>query len=74
MFEPFCHLTKPAWRDVLANRGFAEPVIIITDLLGHFTTLVYFQGELRILDSMKPSYLHKESVKEVHRIISEALS
>lgn len=32
----------------------SQPVIIATDILGHFYTVVLFQGKIYILDTLSP--------------------
>jgi hypothetical protein len=73
-FENYGNIDLKTWRQVLKAKGFKEPVVIVTDLLGHFTTLVYFEGTLTIVDSMKNSYIRAETIKAVHKIISEVVA
>ena len=39
---------------MLKNCDKTKPVIIATDVLGHYYTVVLFQGQIYILDSLDP--------------------
>ncbi len=70
-FQPFEHMDKTTWKKLLIAKGLKQPIIIVTDLLGHFTTLVYFRRVLTIVDSIRNNYARHETVLTVASILEK---
>lgn len=57
---------KEEFENVIRNADKSKPIIIATDILGHFYTTVLFEGQIYILDSLS-SYMntkHDSSIVE----------
>jgi hypothetical protein len=59
-FGPYANHFKSSFSDVLRKADQTKPVIIATDILGHFYTTVLFEGKIYILDSLS-SYMETEN-------------
>lgn len=53
-FGPYLNHFKEEFESVLRSCDKTKPVIVATDILGHFYTTVLFEGQIYILDSLDP--------------------
>lgn len=51
-FNPYGNHFKESFEEVLRKADQSQPIIIATDILGHFYTVVLFQGRIYILDTL----------------------